>query len=77
MQIHLSGPAATNKRQVGQGGIYIFCGDCDAYYEEVIAKGARAQAPPQDYPYGMRDFVLEDPDGNLIGIGQEATKANL
>jgi hypothetical protein len=37
----------------------------------VVAKGAKTQAPPKDYDYGMRDFVIEDPDANLIGIGQE------
>jgi len=71
VQIHLSGPAAANKRQVGQGSLYIFCDDCDAYYHEVAARGAQVQAPPKDYEYGMRDFVIEDPDGNLLGIGQE------
>lgn len=75
VQIHLSGPQSTNKRQVGQGGIYIFCDDVDAYYAEISSKGARTQAPPKDYEYGMRDFVIEDPDGNLIGIGQETKPA--
>ncbi|TDU66607.1 putative glyoxalase superfamily protein PhnB [Prosthecobacter fusiformis] len=71
VQIHLSGPAATNKKQIGQGSIYIFCDDCDAYHAEITAKGAHIQAPPRDYDYGMRDFVTEDPDGNLIAFGQE------
>ena len=74
IQIHLSGPKATNKRAVGQGGIYIFCDDVDGYHEEVSARGARIQAAPRDYEYGMRDFVIEDPDANLIGIGQETGK---
>jgi len=74
IQIHLSGPKAANKRAVGQGGIYIFCDDVDSYYEEVASKGAKVQSPPKDYEYGMRDFVLEDPDGNLIGIGQESKR---
>lgn len=72
VQIHLSGPTATNKRQTGQGGIYIFVDDCDGYYHQISLKGATTQAPPKDYEYGMRDFVIEDPDGNLIGIGQQA-----
>lgn len=75
VQIHLSGPASTNKRQVGQGSIYIFCDDVDAYYGEITAKGAVTQAPPKDYEYGMRDFVVEDSDGNLLGFGQEREAA--
>jgi hypothetical protein len=30
---------------------------------------------PKDYDYGMRDFGIKDPDGNLIGIGQEGTNS--
>jgi len=74
IQIHLSGPKATNKKEIGQGSIYIFCDDVDAYHAEVKSKGAKIQAAPKDYDYGMRDFVIEDPDCNLIGIGQEAQK---
>lgn len=71
VQIHLSGPKSTNKRGVGQGSIYIFCDDVDDYYAEITARGATPQAPPKDYEYGMRDFAVEDPDGNLLGFGQE------
>jgi len=71
IQIHLSGPKATNKKEIGQGSIYIFCDDVDSYFAEVQSKGARIQAEPKDYDYGMRDFVIEDPDCNLIGIGKE------
>lgn len=74
IQLHLSGPRSTNKKQVGQGGLYIFCDDVDGYYAAVTAKGAQVQAAPKNYDYGMRDFVIEDPDGNLISIGQEVTK---
>lgn len=74
VQIHLSGPAAMNKKQVGQGSIYIFCDDVDAYHAEIIARGAKVQAAPRDYEYGMRDFVIEDQDTNLIGIGQEVRR---
>jgi predicted enzyme related to lactoylglutathione lyase len=75
VQIHLAGPTVPNKREIGQGSIYIFCDDVDAYYEEITAKGASAQAAPKDYDYGMRDFVITDPDGNLIAFGQETKRA--
>jgi len=71
VQIHLSGPKASNKREVGQGGIYIFCDEVDSYYAEIVAHGAAPQFPPKDYDYGMRDFVVPDPDGNLVAFGQE------
>ena len=58
VQIHLSGPQATNKKAIGQGVIYTFCDDVDAYFAEVVAKGAKTQAAPTDYECGMRDFVM-------------------
>lgn len=75
VQIHLSGPLATNKKQIGQGSIYIFCDDVDAYHDQVSRRGARIQAPPRNYEYGMRDFVIEDPDLNLVAFGQETPRA--
>jgi catechol 2,3-dioxygenase-like lactoylglutathione lyase family enzyme len=75
VQIHLSAPGSMNKRQIGQGGIYIFCDAVDAYYSEIISKGGIAQAPPKDYAYGMRDFAITDPDGNLLGFAQETKSA--
>ena len=39
IQIHLSGPAAANKKSVGQGGLYIYADHVDGYYAEVQAMG--------------------------------------
>ncbi len=74
VQIHLSGPGVPNKKQIGQGSVYIFCDEVDDYYATISQKGATIQAPPKDYDYGMRDFVAEDPDGNLIAFGHETAK---
>ena len=71
VQIHLVGPRVPSERIVGQGSIYIFCDDVDAYHAEITANGADAPIPPKDYEYGMRDFVFRDPDGNLLCFGQE------
>ena len=75
VQIHLAGPSVPNGRSIGQGSIYIFCDDVDAYHAEITAKGVTAQAPPKDHEYGMRDFVINDPDGNLLGFGQEVMES--
>jgi hypothetical protein len=53
---------------------YVFTEDADALYEEwntigvaTDAKtGSRLQGPPVDTDYGMREFALVDPSGNLI-----------
>lgn len=71
VRIHLSGPGVPNKRQIGQGSIYIFCDEVDDFHRLITSRGAVSQAPPKDYEYGMRDFVVEDPDKNLIAFGHE------
>jgi catechol 2,3-dioxygenase-like lactoylglutathione lyase family enzyme len=39
------------------------------------AEGGRIQ-PPQDTAWGMREFYIWDPDGNLLKFGQDATGVN-
>jgi uncharacterized glyoxalase superfamily protein PhnB len=42
----------------------------DALHAELKAKGARVQHEPAMTSYGAYEFVVEDVDGRLIGIGQ-------
>ena len=72
--IHLQAAHAT-KRQVGQGAVNIFVTEVDALYDELKTRGARVLNAPKDYPYGMRDFDLDDLDGNRLtfGMGIEKT----
>ena len=37
--------------------------DADAYYERVAASGGTCD-PPQDQPWGWRQFYVKDPDGH-------------
>jgi uncharacterized glyoxalase superfamily protein PhnB len=66
--IHLQAARET-KRHVGQGAANVFVTEVDALYEELKARGARILKPPQDYAYGMRDFDLDDLDGNRLTFG--------
>ena len=50
--------------------------DADALYQEFAAlglptEGSPSLTSPQDEPWGMREFTLKDPAGNLIRIGHE------
>lgn len=56
-------------RAAGQGALCVFVNDVDALYADFLARGANIPKPPQDYDYGMRDFVLYDPDGNQLTFG--------
>jgi uncharacterized glyoxalase superfamily protein PhnB len=72
--IHLSGHSI-HDRPVGAGTAYIFCDEVDAYFADITGKGVTAKAEPKDYDYGMRDFLVVDPDGNHLGFGCEIRKA--
>ena len=45
----------------------------DALYQELKSRGARTLDEPRDYPYGMRDFNVQDLDGNDLCFGMEST----
>ncbi len=54
--------------------IYITLTGIDACYERAVAAGAKVLEPIADRQYGMRDFAIEDPDGNRISLGEELAK---
>lgn len=57
------------KRPCGGGAVVVFTDEVDQYCKEVEARGAQIQCQPADQQYGMRDFVMSDPDGNLLTFG--------
>jgi catechol 2,3-dioxygenase-like lactoylglutathione lyase family enzyme len=55
--------------------------DADGLYREFAALGLPSDGlphltEPQDEPWGMREFTLKDPSGNLIRIGHELARAS-
>jgi uncharacterized glyoxalase superfamily protein PhnB len=62
--------AHRTQRMAGQGAANVFVTEVDALYDELLARGAQITEPPGDRPYGMRDFDLDDPDGNHLTFGQ-------
>jgi len=69
--IHLQ-TASETKRQPGHGAVYVFVTEVDALYQELKSRGARTLNEPRDYPYGMRDFNINDIDGNQLCFGMES-----
>ena len=68
-RIHLSEQGNPNTGRPGTGAVYLFCDEVDGYYAEITERGAKTESPPKDYPYGLRDFVAHDPDGNQLSFG--------
>ena len=55
----------------GQRGTWLAINvdDVDAYHKTINAKGAKILNPPQSYEWGMREMLVEDPDGHRIRFG--------
>ena len=54
--------------------LYIYVDDVDAMYGEIQSRGVAIDRVIEDQDYGCRDFDIRDPDGHLIGIGQNLTR---
>ena len=52
------------------GWILLATADVDDTFEKVQATGAEVVQEPTDQPYGIRDFAVRDPAGNLLRIQQ-------
>ena len=57
----------------GQGNpgtwISIFINDVDEYYRLIKSKGAKIVSLPDDKEWGLREMLIEDPDGHIIRFG--------
>jgi uncharacterized glyoxalase superfamily protein PhnB len=53
----------------GTFGAYVVCDDTDALCERARAAGAEILVEPHDQPYGSRDFMARDPEGNRWSFG--------
>jgi len=60
--------------QVG-GAAYFLVPDVDACYEEFGARGVVPTEPPADMPWGPREMVVADPDGNRLRFASPGTPA--
>jgi hypothetical protein len=49
---------------------YFWVDDADGLYEEMKAKGAKMDYGPCTQPYGVREFGIQDLDGQDISFGQ-------
>jgi ankyrin repeat protein len=63
--------------QDGQGAsgmwISVFVHDVDALHEDYKQTGAIIRQAPTNFPWGVREMNVEDPDGHRLRIGSEPT----
>jgi len=68
--IHLSGPGNQGmKKTPGSAHFCIDCDEVDTYFDAISKKGALITVPLEDRFYGMRDFAVNDHDGNTLVFG--------
>jgi uncharacterized glyoxalase superfamily protein PhnB len=51
------------------GTVFLTTDDCQASYEELIARGVEFSEPPEQRPYGI-DSGFRDPSGNSLRLTQ-------
>ena len=54
-------------------GIHLFqwVRDVDAYFKEVVGRGAQVDSEPESQAYGIREFAVRDINGVGIVFGQD------
>ncbi len=75
IQIHfIHGGNEKMETDTFRGGAYISLPDVDAFYREVKDRGADTLSEPQDTDYGMKEFVVRDPDAWCISFGERISQ---
>jgi catechol 2,3-dioxygenase-like lactoylglutathione lyase family enzyme len=54
---------------------YLYVDDVDALAAELTARGVAIIRGPVDQPYGCREIDIRDPDGHIVGFGQNRASA--
>lgn len=67
--------AEVGEPPVGRSTAYVFCDEIDSYWSVIKCRGAHLRYDPKDWPYGMREFMVIDPDGNQLAFGCERKSA--
>jgi catechol 2,3-dioxygenase-like lactoylglutathione lyase family enzyme len=68
-ELHLSRSPA--HQATSQNVAHLLVGDAQALYDHLLAHDVRIVKGLRDAPYDLRGFVLADPDGNRIDVGQQ------
>jgi catechol 2,3-dioxygenase-like lactoylglutathione lyase family enzyme len=63
-----------HQRPLGGGAVTIVCDKIDDYYNRLVAANAPITIGAGERRYGMKDFSITDPDGNVLTFGCEIIK---
>jgi catechol 2,3-dioxygenase-like lactoylglutathione lyase family enzyme len=62
-----------NSENDGRIDVYFWVNDADALHAEFTDNGAEVVCAPEDQVYGMREFLVRDPDGHVLAFGHDTT----
>ena len=59
----------------GAGAVWlsVFVDDVDSLHNDYLQRGVNIIQPPTNFPWGVREMNIEDPDGHRLRIGCEST----
>jgi uncharacterized glyoxalase superfamily protein PhnB len=60
-----------NERQGGTWDVFFWVNDVEALYKELSSKAAAIVYAPVIQPYDMKEFAVRDPNGYVLGFGQD------
>jgi uncharacterized glyoxalase superfamily protein PhnB len=58
------GMESPRNRESATSGLVVHVENVDAHYEHARKNGARIEKPPEDKPYGQREYGARDPEGH-------------
>ena len=67
-QLHL----CVQPLKAGSSHAHLMVDDVNAVYEQLVREGATVRQAPKLQPWGLRDIVIADPDGNTFEIAESA-----
>jgi len=71
--IHLQirrGDLPSRERQTFERDVYLYVTGLDALHADLEARDANIVQPPRNAPYGIREMVVEDPNGYRLAFGE-------
>lgn len=68
---HVDRPVLDHAAGVDLLSAFIEMRGVDALFTEMQSAGASVHQAPRDEPWGVRDFIVRDPDGNLLCFGED------
>lgn len=63
----------SNAENDGRIDVYFWVSDADALYAELTEAGADVVCEPENRVYGIREFMVRDPDGHVLAFGHDTT----